>query len=336
MSNSDNTDSAQKAWNILRAGAGETSGIEIATVPTGVSTADGPVRLALGDSGEARMLLPLSGNESGKEIVGAPALNIKVSTYSYMGKQQRFLDLTCMSNELEKVFAELGDEILSRVRASSTCVKAAHSTIEEFRALLVQARTGQAPLHEVAGVVGELLVLNRLLDRNPEAWKSWRGPAGDRHDFASGADALEVKVSLGKGRTKITINGFDQLEEPAGGTLHLQHFELETVASGILSVGALGQAALSKASDASTVAELLAAVGCNDVSDPEWNQVSFRLEAESLYRVAKGFPRLVPRMLTEGTTPAGISGVSYTTDLSIAEAFRIPPKEIQNIEDKFC
>lgn len=333
---STNLKDGQEAWTILRKGAGDLSGIEIATVPTIVSTPDGPVRLALGQNGEARLLLPLSASESVREILGAPALRIETSAYNYKGKQQRFLDLTCMSNELEKVFAELVDEVLARVGAGAGCAEATQSTIEEFRALLVQTGAGQVPLHEVAGLIGELLVLNRLLDRNPEAWKSWRGPAGDRHDFASGANALEVKVSLGKGRTKITINGFDQLEEPAGGTLHLQHFELETVASGILSVSALGQAAQSKASDPGAVAEILAAVGCEDVSDPEWNQASFRLETESLYRVAKGFPRLVPGMLALGTTPAGISGVSYTTDLSIAEAFRVAPIEVKNIEDLFC
>lgn len=335
MSNSEDMDGAQKAWTILRAGAGETSGIEIATVPAGVSTADGPVRLALGKNGEARMLLPLSSKESGKEVVGAPALNIEVSTYGHMGKQQRFLDLTCMSSELEKVFAELGDEILSRIEAGSTCADAAHSTIEEFRSLLVRSNASQIPQSQVAGLVGELLLLNRLLDRNSAAWKCWRGPAGDRHDFAAGSNSLEVKVSLSKGRTKITINGFDQLEEPAGGSLHLLHLELEAVGSGMLSVNALGKAALGKASEPENLRQLFSALGCDDVSDPAWNHIAFRLENEALFRVSEGFPRLVPSMLAGGGPPAGISSVSYATDLSTAEEFRVDPTEMTKIEELF-
>jgi hypothetical protein len=335
VSSDESRESTEKAWTILRTGAGETSGLEIATVPAGVSTADGPVRLALGPNGEARILLPLSDKESGKEVAGAPALQIEVSTYTYKRKQKRFLDLSCMSKELEKVFGELGEEILSRIDAGAACADAARSTIEEFRSLLVRPNSSQIPLNQVAGLVGELLLLNRLLDRDPAAWKCWRGPAGDRHDFAAGPNSLEIKVSLSKGRTKVTINGFDQLEEPAGGSLHLLHFELEAAGSGMLSVNALGKAALGKSSEPDNLLQLLSALGCDDVSDPSWNHTGFRLETETLYKVTEGFPRLVPSMLAGGSSPAGISNVSYATDLSTAVEFRLDPSEMTKIEELF-
>lgn len=327
--------SAEQAWSILRTGAGETTGIEISTVPTEVSTAGGPARLALGRNGEARILLPLLDGESGREVVGAPALQVEISTYTYRKKRRRFLDLTCLSPELEKVFGELGDEILSRIATGIGCAEAARSTIEEFRSLLARSSHSQVPLWQVAGLVGELLFLNRLLDRGPAAWKSWRGPCGDRHDFAAKSHSLEVKTSLSKGRTKITINGFDQLQEPAGGVLHLLHFELEAVASGMLSVVGLGKAALGKADQPEKLQELLSAVGCGDVSDPSWNHASFRFEHETLFHVKSGFPRLVPAMLTGGSSPPGISNVSYTTDLSTALDYRVDPSEMGKIEELF-
>lgn len=335
VSSEEERDSAAQAWTILRTGTGKPLGLEIATVAAGVSTADGPVRLALGRNGEARMLLPLSDKESGNEVVGAPALRIEVSTYTYKRKQQRFLDLTCMSPELEKVFGELGEEVLSRIEVGAGCVDAAHSTIEEFRSLLVRPNASHATLNEVAGLVGELLLLNRLLDQDPAAWKCWRGPAGDRHDFAAGPHSLEVKTSLSKGRTVITINSFNQLEMPAGGNLHLLHFELEAVGLGMLSVDALGKAALGKASEPEMLLQLLRAIGCEGVSDPSWNHTAFRLENETLFKVADGFPRLVPSMLTEGSSPVGISKVSYATDLSTAVEFRVDPSEMKKIEELF-
>lgn len=335
MSSEETRQTAGKAWSILRTGAGEPSGLEIATVPAGVSTVDGPVRLALGRSGEARLLLPLSARESGKEVLGAPALQIEVSSYSYRNRQQRFLDLTCMTQELEKVFAELGDEILSRIEAGAGCAEAARSTIEEFRSLLVRPSSSQVPVNKVAGLIGELLFLNRILDRNGSAWRSWRGPAGDRHDFSSQSHALEVKVSLGKGRTSITINGFEQLEKPAGGTLHLVHLELEAAGSGMLSVDALGRAALGKADEPENLQQLLSALGCEDVSDPSWNHTSFRIENETLYLVDEGFPRLVPTMLAAASPPGGISKVSYSADLSTASDFLIGPEEMHTIEEFF-
>lgn len=333
MSSEEDRDSTESAWTILRTGAGEPSGLEIATVPAGVSTADGPIRLALGRNGEARMLLPLSDRESGKEVVGAPALQIEISTYTYRLKQQRFLDLTCLSQELEKVFADLGDEIFSRIEGGERCADATRSTIEEFRSLLVRPTSSQIPLSQVAGLVGELLLLNRLLDENPAAWKCWRGPAGDRHDFASGPHSLEVKASLSKGRTKITINGFDQLEAPAGGSLHLLHFELEAAGAAMLSVDSLGKAALGKVTEPERLQQLLSALDCEDVSDPAWNHTAFRLENETLYQVTKGFPRLVPSMLAEAAPLLGISNVSYTADLSTAAEFRVDPEQMTSIEE---
>lgn len=335
MSNKADAQDVNKAWAILRAGSSDSSGLEIATLPAGVSTANGPVRFALGRNGEARLLLPLSDRESGKEVTGAAALQITVSTYTQRSKQQRFLDLTCQAKELERVFAELGDEVLSRVAAGVSCEEAARSTIEEFRSLLVRPNAMRSSVSQVAGLIGELIFLNRLLDRDPAAWKSWRGPAGDRHDFASESHSLEVKTSLSKGRTTISINGFDQLERPAGGSLHLLHFELEAASGGMLSVEALGSAALGKASEPEKLQQLLSALGCEDVRDPAWNHTAFRLEAESLFRVEDGFPRLVPSMLAAGSPLVGVSNVSYATDLSTAKEFRVDLAETAKIEEEF-
>src|SRR5690606_15396904 len=112
---------------------------------------------------------------------------------------------------------------------------------------------------------------NRLLDADSGAWRAWRGPAGDRHDFRNSDLSIEVKCSLRRGATLITINGLHQLEAPSGGTLFLQHFELENVPGGMLTVNSLGNAALAKADDPMRLRELLAAVGCPDVAAEAWN-----------------------------------------------------------------
>lgn len=324
---------AESAWAVLRSGGREPSGIEIPTKPSAVSTPHGPIRLALGSNGEARLLLPLGAAESTKGIVGAPALRIQTSVYTESGTPRRFLDMTCLSTELETVFAEVAEHILSRVEDGSGCLEAARSTIEEFRALLLRPTGTEVTVQRIAGLVGELLVLKRLLDRTPEAWKCWRGPAGDRHDFARSSTALEVKVTLRKGKTEISVNGIEQLAEPAGGRLFLQHFQMEAAAAGILSIAALGRAALDRASEPDRVRELLSAVGCDDVNDIAWNAASFRLEAEALYDVRSGFPRLVASELADAVVPAGISNVCYSTDLAHAAEFRIAPDRTCEIEE---
>jgi hypothetical protein len=326
---------AGSSWTLLRAGGNEPGGIGIPTKTSSVKSGDGAVRFALGQKGEARLLLPLGPSDKGGALAGAPALDVRVSDYVEAGRPKRFLDLTCLVSDLETVFSEVADQILVRVEGGARCLDAARSTIEEFRALLTHRVASEIPLTRIAGLVGELLVLKRLLDRSPEAWTSWRGPAMDRHDFARGQNALEVKVCLNKGRSDITINGLEQLSEPAGGRLFLQHFELEVAASAMLSIADLGRAVLEAASRPDEVLALLAALGCSDVHEPDWNTASFRLENEALYTVSEGFPRLVGTSFPGGAAPQGVSRVTYVVELAEARSFRIEPSHAGEIEKLF-
>ncbi len=326
---------ARAAWTLLRAGGNEPAGFGIPTKASTVATSNGTVRFALGQNGEARLLLPLGVAERGNLVQGAPALDVRFSVLGGAGKSQRFLDLTCLQRDLETVFAEVAGHILTRIDSGTPCLDAARSTIAEFRALLVRPGGNEVSQTNIAGLVGELLVLKRLLDRSADAWKSWRGPAMARHDFMRANNSLEVKVCMGKGRTEVTINGLEQLSEPAGGMLFLQHFELEVAESAMLSISALGHAVLDAASQPDEVKMLLAAVGCQDIDDPVWNTVSFRLERETLYAVTDGFPRLVSSMFPGGIAPAGVSGVTYVIELAHAVPFRLNASRAREVEVLF-
>ena len=333
VADEDRRPTAEEAWSVLRSGGREPSGIVIPTKPSGVESAQGPIRVALGPKGEARLLLPLGGAENTRGIVGAPSLSIETSVFEESGIPRRFLDLTCLTGELEKVFAEVAEQILARVEAGSSCLDATRSTIEDFRALLFRPPSAEVTLQMTAGLVGELLVLKRLLDHSGDAWRSWRGPAGDRHDFAKASTALEVKVTLRKGKTEVSINGLEQLAEPAGGRLFLQHLEMEAAAAGILSVSSLGRAVIDNSSDQGAIRKLLSALGCMDVDDEAWNRTSFRLENEALYEVREGFPRIVSLSFAAGGAPVGVSGVCYVTDLAEAGSFQIAPADVRAIEE---
>lgn len=312
--------SPARGWTVLRAGEKEPSGLSIPTKPVGVNAPAGAIRIALGDLGEARLLVPLADNEDPDGIIGAPALSISVTQLDEHLKTRRFLDLVCRVSKLEVVFAEVVDQIIGRIGGGASCTDAVHSTIDEFRALLTSRGTADAPREKVAGLLGELLLLDDLLQRSPEGWKAWRGPEGARHDFVMGTMAFEVKVTMKKGKSTITVNGLEQLCEPAGGDLFLQHYELEAAANGPLSIRSLGELVLQRASDPTRVVELIAAVGCPSVDDDAWNTVSFRLEGDRVYRVDHGFPRIISSSFIDGKAPAGVSALSYCVDLSAASS----------------
>jgi hypothetical protein len=318
-------------WIILRAGPRDSGGLEIPSIPISVVTPAGPIRLAVGSNGEARLLLPLSAQDELVGIDASDALEVTVSSYLQGGRAHRFLDLTCLAVELEPVFSDVVDEIIARVSRGTGGVDAARSTLDDFRALLTPGHPNRIGRGRVAGLVAEMIVLNRLLDLSPRAWRAWRGPTGDRHDFRTADTSLEVKASLRTGASTITVNGFEQLEPPAGGTLHLAQFILEPVSGGLLTVSALGRRVLALADDPSGLRHILGSVGCSDVDEESWNRDSFRMERQTLYRVDGSFPRLVPSLFAENDPLAGVDNVTYRVDLSVATGFQCSEDEFDRL-----
>ena len=333
--------SALDHWGLLRAGAQRggvpiSSGLGIPTIASEVPTASGPVRFAIGHRGEPRLLLPLAEGETIAPVNGGHQLSISVSSFGHSGRLLRFLDLVCRSSELETVFGEVADEMVARIARGDGCVDAARSTIEDFRSLLLRAGSPAVDKRTIAGLVAELVVLNRLLARSSSAWKAWCGPAGNRHDFRTGDTSLEVKASLRPDTTSITINGLEQLEAPAQGTLHLLRIVVESVHAGSLSLSDLANSAMSLASEPRKVMELIHAVGCKDVDAEEWNRHRFRIESERLYEIRPGFPRLVMSMLNGGAVPHGVHGVTYHVDLAAADPFRCEARVMKDLEEMLC
>lgn len=300
-------------------------------MPIGTGVAAGPIRLAVGPNGEARLLLPLAAQERPVGIDAGGALSATTSSFVQHGRAYRFLDLTCLSINLESVFGEIVDEIIARVSKGFGCVEAARTTLDDFRALLAERPSDRIERSRVAGLVAELVLLNRLLELSASAWRAWRGPAGDRHDFRAAGTSLEVKASLRAGSATITVNGLTQLEAPSGGTLHLAHLTLEPVSGGLLTVAGLGRRALAMADDPAVLRDLLVGVGCPDVEADAWNRVAFRLESESFYRVETGFPRIVPSAFAGGQGPVGVDEVTYRIDLSVALAFKCSADEFDQL-----
>ena len=341
MSSEDVRTTAPDGWGLLRAGAQRgdvqvSSGLEIPTIPSGVAAAAGPVRFAIGQSGEPRVLLPLADGEAISAVSGGLALSVSVSSFRHGGRILRFLDVVCRSADLETVFGEVVDEMLARIDGGVGCVDAARSTIEDFRSLLRRGGSFEVDKRTIAGLVAELVALNRLLDRSSSAWQAWCGPLGNRHDFRTGDTSLEVKASLHPDTSTITINGLEQLEVPTGGTLHLFRIVLESVHGGAHCVSGLAHRAMSLASEPEKVMDRIAAVGCKDVDVEQWNRHMFRIESEHLYEIRPGFPRLVMSMLNGGAVPHGVHGVTYRVDLLAAQSFSCERSVMADLEKKLC
>lgn len=314
------TDQVVQGWHRLLQGKHEAAGLEIPSIETGVGTGFGNIRLALGTSGEPRLLLPIRQNETVPEIASTDAIRIATATYTLGGSPTRYLDVTCTAEALHPVFAEVGDEIIRRVAAGHTSIAACRSTIEDFRSLLVR-ESGALTSEKVRGLIGELLVMVDLLEIEADAAKLWRGPLGERHDFRGASIALEVKTRA-RAAGAITISSLDQLQEPQGGELGLAVLHLQTAPGGRHTVGSLANRAFALSSDPEMIGKLLASLGCTNPNAETWNAEACELDGVEYFQVVGDFPRVVPGSFAAGV-PAGVETLSYTIDLAAAGAHRI-------------
>jgi hypothetical protein len=306
----------ESAWALLRSGGYHQSAAGHPSLPAWVSTGRPVARFSLDEYGQPRLLLPLGAGDSIGELKGTEGLRIGITALEVDGKPIRFLDLACQSRSLETVFARLSEAIIGKVLEGIDPISASMDTIEEFRRLLILPASGIPGVHRILGLIGELHLLNRLLDSNPDAWKAWLGPAGDRHDFRAGGNAIEVKTSSRAGCNTVTIHSLDQLECPTDGTLHLVHLRVEPDPGGSFTVADLGRSVIAKASSPESVVELLSAMGCGDVEAIEWNRYRFRLVDERCFGTGAGFPRITLSTLGSTVKAGDIPRVEYDIDLS--------------------
>lgn len=309
-------------WEMLRRGGKASTALEIPSIDTGIETGSGSVRLALGNAGQLRLLLPVRQSERIAETPSSEALGIGIATYTLSGRPIRYLDMICLVGALDGVFADVAGEIMDRVGSGASPVEACRTTIEDFRSLLI-APAAEVSIQEIRGLIGELLMLRTLLGLDPAAWKLWRGPFRERHDFRGGALATEVKTTSRSTMRQVTISAVDQLLPPAEGNLVLAVYQLAETAGGDISVASVAAEVLRAASDRQEVLRLLAGYGCTDPECREWNQCHFRLENEDHYLVDDEFPRIIPESFSGGGVPVGVEEISYVVKLGTAEQCRL-------------
>jgi hypothetical protein len=289
--------------------------------------------MALGTRGELRFLLPVGMQTRVPKIPVGPNVAISDVIYSRGNERQRFIDITCGAAELENVFADVVDQIVERVEDGQTATEAARSTFAEFRSLLLTKAITPRPRSEVVGLLGELLVLTRLLKRNSETWRAWSGADRNRHDIRAGDYSIEIKSTSRPGNMQVTIHSEHQLRSPDNGALQLFHFAFEAVSGGGYSVERLAAEALRLSSDPQAFLDRLKACGCENPDSPEWNHEAFRLDAERAFRVEDAFPRITPSSFRLGALPGGVMSIQYDVDLSTALGFIASPEQQASHED---
>jgi hypothetical protein len=319
----------EERWSALAAEAtsGERS-LRLSELPAvGVGE---PLAVAVDQDEHRHLLVPIHPHRKVRPGLDGPVLRLYKRALEDAETYQTYADLTCLHSDFSDLFTELCVDVLCAAGAlPHNPVKALYQVLDRWKALFRIQGTPLGP-EQLAGFFGELVVLNRLLERDSSAHRLWRGPEGHRHDFTAGAIAVEVKAATaGEGR-RPRIHGLDQLEAPEGGTLCLVWFRLQRAIGNDTGTALvdLAEQTLRLCDDEAALLDLLAAVGYRSSDSELYRNVRFVISEERWYQVGPDFPRLTNRALAEAGVPVSVVDVEYTIDLSGETPAPLPPGQV--------
>jgi hypothetical protein len=289
---------------------------EIKVVDLPQEVAAGTVLLGIAEDG-SRLLVPLARDEhrSLKADRTSRGVHLLLRQLEQHGGNRWYLDVVCLRGELRWLFSSFVADILLRFERHPDVDPPAivRTCYSSWRALFA-AGGPRMTVKQLAGLYGELVVLERLLGRSVVALDRWRGPHREPHDFVSPGLDLEVKTTLSSEDDVVHIHGLDQLAAPTSGELVLGHMRVETPSADgetlgdlIDRLGALDQSAKLPA--------LLAAAGFREEERRAYGEITFRLVGERWFAVDDPFPRLTTKTFG-GIVPEGLGDFRYTLDLS--------------------
>ena len=285
---------------------------------------------------DRRVLLTLRHAVESAPVTPLPKLrDIEVTLSPPDQTQSQILAFKLLDSDLRDIFQTLCRDIIAiAARAESESEAVSVALMRTWRWHHLLRGGGRAPLspEEQKGLIGELLVLERLLLPHmgaSDAVTAWRGPLGSPKDFEIGRVAIEVKARRAGATPSVAITSEDQLDESGVDALYLFVVELdeapEDSVDGLtirdvvdrvrehiftLDPGAVG-----------AFEALISAAGLrpeDDYSRSRW------LEGQSrVYLVTGEFPRIA-----RSDVRTGVSHVRYTVSLVECEPFLTPTSAV--------
>ncbi len=207
------------------------------------------------------------------------------------------------SADVNEMFFALASHLvtaLPEVDTASVTADAVEAIIQEWANFWKRLREG-ADRKKILGLLGELLAMDRWIDKGEFEFSQWQGPKGGPHDFCGHSFDIEVKVAGSRtGPLKHEISSIHQLEIQEGKRLFVLSFRLGLSKTGAYSFNELVARvsqfdAFSSADGATWLNEALRDAGYGSELDAEFSR--YDLWEECLYEVRDDFPRLVRDVL---------------------------------------
>ena len=218
---------------------------------------------------------------------------------------------------LRDIFAVLCADLVQVARHERSASEAMRQCIDRlamWQGLFERIPPQGLSEEEQRGLFGELVVLQEIvllaLDAL-DAVTAWTGPEPRNQDFIHRGLALEVKASLAKRHSRLTISNEKQLDERPHEQLFLAYVRLdESVSQGVTLPDMVERCRAQLENDLAAARlfdDRLMAGGYLDIHAELYSQNSWKPDCPRLFRVAGDFPRL-----TEANLPPGVGDIRYS------------------------
>lgn len=279
---------------------------------------------------ELRLITPAAGSEPDVTAFTRIALRrVRVP-----GDGRDWFEIAVDARDMHYEAYVLLESIVDRLRSGASFRHSVSESMEGLKDLLTKRK--KLTDEKVTGLIGELLMLEYVLDANGEsvAVPAWLGPHAEEHDFGFEAFDAEVKTTMSEARSHI-IGSDTQLEATPGRPLYLVSIQLTragNAADGFTLPVVIARVRERLDETARTFDSALERLGWSDV-DADLYSTRFELRSTPrAYLVDEEFPAITSARLDKVIPQRPlVGGISYRVDVTHLDA-ATPPSPLTD----FC
>ena len=253
--------------------------------------------------------IPYEGSDDINEsFAGAKIRSANISFHD--GNIIRALVLTANAEDIKNPFATLCEALIEPGEDGNQRAIIESTPLlwwKEWKELL-----GNKNIDErIYDVLGELCVLKHIIKCGEDA--EWNGPDGGSYDIETEERFVEVKSSIKRDRTEITISSEFQLFPP-GKPLYLVFCRFEPVIMSGISIDSVLHDFYELGFNTDLLNSKLEKLGFEKGMSAR--KKHFILHQMLQYKVDKSFPRITPESFVGGIMPPSIQRITFTADLT--------------------
>lgn len=280
-----------------------------------------PIEFHLGyDNGQRCFIVMNSGKI--EDIVSSKAITAK----NIMTGNTKSLLFLLRYESLEDIFSNLCWDLITYTKQSSNPIVDLIGRFNSWQKLLQKLPNNLMSANAQKGLIGELLYLERLIDRDGEkvAFESWVGPDGCDQDFLLDDSWTEVKTTT-ISSDSIHISSLEQLDRDDFGKIVVYFMDkVDSPNKSTITLGEIFERVYAKLKDSQYVDSLIcktSKIGFDVKKIEKYKTIHFKLVGNNCYAVKEEFPRLI-----KSNIPNGIISASYSISLSSINSYKIEEK----------